>query len=107
MVNGSAIVSTLWRKQPCDSDPLYRRSEYTFADRFGAVNQGGLLFILLFVTEGDMNILTFLNSHLAPIKIDATSSLSMKSKVLYLGRKAKKNNVALSHIFLVSTGLYG
>ncbi len=46
-------------------------------------------------------------SHLEPRKIDGTSSLSMKPKVLYLARKAKKNNVALLHIFLVCTDLYG
>ena len=51
--------------------------------------------------------LRLVNSHFAPIFFDGTSLPSMKSKVLYLARKAKKNNVALSHIFLVCTDLYG
>ncbi|KAB8314259.1 AAA family ATPase [Tolypothrix campylonemoides VB511288] len=48
-----------------------------------------------------------LNSHLAPRKFDGTSLLSMKPKVLYIARKANKNNVALLHIFLVCTVFYG
>ncbi|KAB8321206.1 hypothetical protein SD81_006955 [Tolypothrix campylonemoides VB511288] len=46
-------------------------------------------------------------SHLAPRKFDGTSLLSMKPKVLYIARKANKNNVALLHIFLVCTVFYG
>ncbi len=46
-------------------------------------------------------------SHLAPRKLDGISSLSIKPKVLYLARKANKNNVALSRIFLASKPFYG
>jgi hypothetical protein len=46
-------------------------------------------------------------SHVVPRKFDGTSLLSMKPKVLYIARKAKKNNVALLHIFLVCTAFYG
>ncbi|KAB8315107.1 hypothetical protein SD81_034560 [Tolypothrix campylonemoides VB511288] len=48
-----------------------------------------------------------LNSHLAPRKFDIIKSLSIKPKALYLARKANKNNVAFSRIFLVPTNLYG
>jgi hypothetical protein len=46
-------------------------------------------------------------SHLAPRKLYGISSLSIKPKVLYLARKANKNNVALSRIFLASRLFYG
>ena len=46
-------------------------------------------------------------SHLAPRKIYNFLSLSIKPKVLYLGRKAKKIYVALLRIFFACTVLYG
>jgi hypothetical protein len=42
-------------------------------------------------------------SYLAPRKIGVILSISIKPKLLYLARKANKNNVALSRIFLVFT----
>ncbi|BAY46150.1 hypothetical protein SAMD00079811_37580 [Scytonema sp. HK-05] len=47
------------------------------------------------------------DSHLAPTFFDIFSLLSMKLKVLYLERKARKNRVALSRIFFACTDFYG
>jgi hypothetical protein len=47
------------------------------------------------------------NSYLAPRKIGVILSISIKQKLLSLARKANKNNVALSRIFLVSTVFKG
>jgi hypothetical protein len=52
-------------------------------------------------------MLQCVHSNLAPRKIDDILSLSIKPKVLYLGRKAKKNHVAYERIFLACTLFYG